>query len=100
MKKYKFLLKPAFFIFNLLFATWLVLKIEKLHPSDFGKYKSMFESSDVKPQPETRYDKYYLQKLAEDYKTGILDSANFDLQLERFIANAHKQQSVKTAAAN
>lgn len=94
MKKYKFLLKPAFFIFNLIFATWLVLKIEKIQPSDFGRYKGMFESSEVRPdpQPETRYDKYYLKKLADDYRSGILDSAGFDLQLEKFIAAANKNK--------
>jgi hypothetical protein len=85
MKDYKFLLKPAFFIFNLLFATWLVLKIEKLAPSDFGRYKSMFEGGQIRPKGVPQYDKYYLKKLADDYKSGVLDSAMFDLQLDQFI---------------
>ncbi|MCW3102153.1 MAG: hypothetical protein JWO09_593 [Bacteroidetes bacterium] len=96
MKDYKFLLKPAFFIFNLLFATWLVLKIEKVAPSDFGRYEKMFHPGDIRPENVPQYDKYYLKKLADDYKSGVLDSAMFELQLEKFIdAARHKQSAVK-----
>ena len=92
MKKYKFLIKPVFFIFNLLFATWLVLKIEKLSPSDFGKHKDIFEPAMRHPEGVPQYDKYYLKKLAEDYKQGKIDSAMFDLQLEIFIDDALKKK--------
>jgi hypothetical protein len=85
MEKYQFLLKPIFFIFNLLFATWLVLKIEKIQPSDFGKYEKLFQRTEPRPDHVPAYDKYYIKKLADDYKAGKLDSAMFDLQLEIFI---------------
>lgn len=91
MKKYKFLLKPLFFIFNLLFATWLVIKIEKLSPSDFGRHKSLFE----KPGPPLReipvYDKYFIMKLAEDYKKGIIDKKIFEQELNKYLAGENKK---------
>jgi hypothetical protein len=92
MKKYKFLVKPVFFIFNLLFATWLVLKIEKLSPSDFGRYERLFEPAELRPDNIPLYDKYYLKKLAEDYRSGKIDSAMFDLQLDLFIDEALKKK--------
>jgi hypothetical protein len=96
MKKYTFLIKPTFFIFNLLFATWLVLKIEKLSPSDFGRYKSMFEHTEARPEKVPQYDKYYLKTLVEDYRSGKLDSAMFDLQLEKFIdASVNKKSTAE-----
>ncbi|HEX8516257.1 MAG TPA: hypothetical protein VF868_08660 [Bacteroidia bacterium] len=88
MKDYSFLLKPIFFIFNLIFATWLVIKIEKLSPSDFGRYETLFERTEPRPDNVPSYDKYYLKTLADDYKSGKLDSAEFDLQLEIFINDA------------
>jgi hypothetical protein len=97
MKNYSFLIKPIFFIFNLLFATWLVIKIEQLSPSDFGKNKSLFERSQPRPDNIPVYDKYYLKKLADDYKSGKLDSAAFDLQLEIFIDDARKKVTVEKA---
>jgi hypothetical protein len=96
MKKYTFLVKPVFFIFNLLFATWLVLKIEKLSPSDFGRYKSMFEHTEARPDKVPQYDKYYLKTLVEDYRSGKMDSTMFDLQLEKFIdASVNKATAEK-----
>jgi hypothetical protein len=85
MKKYTFLIKPAFFIFNLIFAMWLVLKIEQLRPSDFGRFKSLFEPTKIKQEHIPSYDKYYIKKLANDYKKGVLDSVTFNDQLEQFI---------------
>ena len=37
MKKFDFLIKPVFFTCNLVFATWLVLTIDRIEPSDFGQ---------------------------------------------------------------
>jgi len=91
MGKYQFLLKPIFFIFNLLFATWLVLKIEKIQPSDFGRYEQLFQRTEPRPDNVPAYDKYYIKKLADDYKSGKLDSAMFDLQLEIFIDHTIKK---------
>ena len=91
MKKYNFLFKPFFFICSLLFATWLVLYIEKISPSDLGKYESLFNSR-PKPLPKESnvhkpfaYDKQCLKKICTDYKSGLLDSAKLDQQLEIFL---------------
>jgi hypothetical protein len=92
MKNYKFLFKPVFFIFNLIFATWLVIKIERLQPSDFGRYKYIFEHREARPDQVPQYDKYYLKTLADDYKSGKLDSVAFDIQLEKFIDQARKKK--------
>lgn len=48
------LLKPLFFIAALLFATWAVLKVEKLKPSDLGSYQKIFQKEMVIPKA-----KYY-----------------------------------------
>lgn len=44
------LLKPLFFIAALLFATWAVLKVEKLEPSDLGSYQKIFQKEMVIPK--------------------------------------------------
>lgn len=36
------LIKPIFYIATLLVATWIVLKVEKLKPSDLGEYQKVF----------------------------------------------------------
>lgn len=102
MKKYKFILKPLFFIFSLLFTSWMVLKIEQLSPSDFGKYRSLFKTvSDtavVHPKKEIRlsvkktklFQKQYLKTLCIDYKTGVIDSEKLDRQLELFLNDLEK----------
>lgn len=77
MSKYKFLLKPLFFIFNLIFATCLVLWIEKLSPSDLGRFKSIFES----PTPK-QTEKNIFMELCRDYKNGTITQAEFDERLE------------------
>lgn len=84
MKNYKFLFKPVFFIFNLLFATWLVFQIEKITPSDFGRYRSLFE--DTKPvAPDHVLHKTILKKICSDYKTGALDSIKLEQELDKFL---------------
>ena len=85
MKNYTFLLKPVFFIFNLIFATWLVLAIEKIKPSDFGEKRSIFERA---PKPKTvgPQDKMYLKSLAIDYKNGKIDDKKLDQALEGYLA--------------
>lgn len=79
-----FLFKPVFFIFSLLCASWLVLKIEQLSPSDFGKYRSLFESSPAPRQGKELPDskKKQLKKLVIDYKSGLLDSTLFDRKMD------------------
>jgi hypothetical protein len=84
MKEYRFLFKPLFFIFNLLFATWLVFQIEKIHPSDFGKYRSWFEEP-PKLNVTKMYKKQMLKKLISDYKKGVLDSVQLDRSLEDYL---------------
>jgi hypothetical protein len=84
MSQYKFLLKPAFFIFNLMFATWLVLKIEGIKPSDFGRYRSIFGDPE-KLNPEKLQQKKYLQNLFSMYKHGGIDSAQVSMKIEKFL---------------
>lgn len=83
MKKYKFLLKPLFFIFSLIFSSWLVLKIEKISPSDFGKEKLLFENDPV--PTVSRYDEQYLKNLFMEYKFGIINSRQLDEKLDFFL---------------
>lgn len=84
MKEYKFLVKPVFYIFSLLFATWLVIKIEKISPSDCG-----YDTTDViqKPNhPELFLDnKKYLENLCIAFKTGTIDSAELNKKLTFFL---------------
>lgn len=90
MAKYKFLLKPLLFIFNLVFATWLVLAIEKISPSDFGQYEFLFEDSSPKPEKVKAIRKDFLKKLCTDYKMGRLDSTGLEKGLERFLTAPHQ----------
>jgi hypothetical protein len=78
LRKYKFLLKPVFFIFNLLFSTWLVIQIEQISPSDFGRYRHLFEP---KPQLPSLTRQQELKKLCNDYKSGLLDSTQLELEI-------------------
>ncbi len=84
MKKYKFIWQPVFFIFNLLFATWLVFQIEEISPSDFGKYKSLFEGPPALT-PVKKFTKQYLKQICTDYKTGALDSVQLEQQINRLL---------------
>jgi hypothetical protein len=84
LKKYKFLFKPVFFIFNLFFATWLVVQIEKVKPSDFGKYRHLFELPEKSSLKALQ--KQNLKKLCSDYKAGKLDSTQFEVQLEKIMS--------------
>lgn len=83
MEKYTFLGKPFFYIFSLFFATWLVLKIENISPSDFGRHKSLFERKIGKSIPQN--SKQNLKKIFYKYKYGIIDSSQLDHQLEEFL---------------
>ena len=84
MKTYKFLFKPLFFIFNLLFATWLVLKIEKIKPSDFGEHKKFFDPAPA-PRIVTKDDKVFLRSLALEFKYGLVDSLTLEKKLDQFL---------------
>ena len=81
MKNYSFLIKPAFFLFNLVFATWLVFKIEEISPSDFGKYKSLFED----PPGSIGYKKKNLKRIIVDFKAGKLDSLQLERKIEKYL---------------
>ncbi len=86
MKNYQFLLKPVFYICSLLFATWLILEIEKVSPSDFQSNNVQKPSGDTSKTPidfKPRY--YFLKKLSLDYKIGVIDSLEFDHQLILFL---------------
>jgi hypothetical protein len=84
MKKYKFLFKPIFFIFNLLFATWLVFRIEKIQPSDFGRYKGIFGPAaaiDMKDNPA----KSRLLKIMKDFREGKMSEQKAEREIEKVI---------------
>lgn len=101
MKKYNFLFKPLFFIFNLLLATWIVLEIEKIKPSDFSKRPSFFKDetplvcatcgSVISQTDKTRQisalesQHLSLKKLCADYKYGLVDSTYLDRQLKKIL---------------
>jgi hypothetical protein len=89
MENYKFITKPLFFIFNLIFATALVLYIEHLSPSDFGRYRSLFETG-TDPVKIKQDNKAFLLKLAADYKQGVIDSTKLESELDRFLTPADK----------
>jgi hypothetical protein len=89
MKRYKFLIKPLFYIFSLTASSYLVIVIEKVSPSDFGKHQSIFVSS---PNPaltgklaKSDYTKEYLKNICFDYKYGIIDSSTLDARLSTFL---------------
>ena len=89
MKRYKFLIKPLFYIFSLTASSYMVLVIEKISPSDFGKHQDLFVSS---PKPAAAaqvvkldYTKEYLKNICFDYKYGIIDSATLDERLSTFL---------------
>jgi hypothetical protein len=85
MKEYTFLFKPFFFIFNLIFATWLVLSIERLKPSDFGNKKSIFERP-ATLRKVSEADKPKLRQLAYDFKSGKIDEATLEKEIDAFVA--------------
>ena len=91
MKEYKFLLKPTFFIFNLLFATWIVLKIEKISPSDMGKYESLFKKETQAVPPVVDNSKQQLKTLIINYKTGVIDSLTFENKLDGVLKSIRKK---------
>ena len=92
MKNYSFLIKPLFFIFNLLFATWLVLQIEKIKPSDFGKHAGFFgpTKKEEPSLPNRELRKKYLYQLCGEFKAGRLDSARLNEELNRYIDSQEK----------
>jgi hypothetical protein len=85
MKKYKFLLKPIFFVFNLFFATWLVITIERIQPSDFGRNSNLFDRTPL-PKTVSAKDKPYLIDLINKYKNGLIDSNELNAHLDAFLA--------------
>lgn len=87
MKDYTFILKPLFFVFSLVFSTWMVLAIEKISPSDFGEYKTLFESQ---PAPLVKFSSHYIKHMFGEYKTGKIDSIQLERKLETFLSGIHK----------
>lgn len=87
MKDYTFILKPLFFVFSLIFSTWMVLAIEKISPSDFGEYKTLFESQ---PAPVVKFSSHYIKQLFGEYRSGTIDSIQLDRKLEKFLSGIQK----------
>ena len=99
--KYKFLFKPIFFIFSLIFATCLVLYIENIAPSDFGRYESLFGG----PKPKgakanlhlinshsalPKFKEAKLKKLFLDYRSGKMDSTRIDQIVEKYLRSTEE----------
>ena len=84
MKNYHFILKPILFIFNLMFATWLVFEIESITPSDFGRYGYLFE--DPPALTTKKLKKEHLIKICADYKAGKLDTGALVEQIDMYLA--------------
>ncbi len=83
MKQYTFLYKPLFYIFSLLFATWLVTEVEKISPSDDSlKQTAIKETGFSDPQK-------YLLNVCCAYKAGVIDSAALNHKLTFFLKSAH-----------
>jgi hypothetical protein len=103
MRRYKFLIKPLFYIFSLTASSYMVLVIEKVSPSDFGKHQSLFEAT-TKPAAvkmvKYDYGKEYLKNICFDYKYGIIDSVTLDERLNTFLygMQADLQQAPRIAA--
>jgi hypothetical protein len=85
MKRYKFLIKPLFYIFSLTASSYMVLVIEKISPSDFGKHKALFEATPVNQMVKFDYSKEYLKNICFDYKYGIIDSETLEERLSVFL---------------
>ena len=89
----KFWLKPFAFVIGLIGAIWIVLWIEKVHPSDFGFYKDIFQREELiqkrqdyplrKTKVELRQEEKEFAKIAWKYfenntipETGIVNSVD------------------------
>ena len=87
MKKFSFLFRPFFFLFSLLFATIMVMKIEEIKPSEYSgsgiNIPSKIHFSVVSKQEGG--GKNYLKNLIASYKTGKIDSIVLDKKLTFFL---------------
>jgi hypothetical protein len=80
MRKFRFIIKPVFYILSLVFATWLVITIEKVSPSDFNSSKDKTNEKMVVP-PEIQQDKIFLENLCKAYRAGTIDSSELGKRL-------------------
>ncbi len=100
MGKYSFLVKPVFYILSLIFSCWMVFSIEKISPSDFGKYRSLFEKPSVQKKNSDDNDQTSFAKLKiiySDYKKGLIDSTTFFRMLNS-ITDEKKQDNMNAKA--
>lgn len=87
MKNYTFVLKPLFFVCSLIFSTWMVLAIEKVSPSDFGEYKTLFEPQTT---PMVKFSKHYIKQLFLEHENGTIDSIQLEHKLDYFLSAIEK----------
>jgi len=93
MAKYTFLLKPVFFIFNLLLATWLVFEIEQISPSQTGGQGPLHD-----PVPGIDNEKKErLKKICFDFKAGLLDSSHLEQKLDELFWQIKKRPTDEAA---
>jgi hypothetical protein len=91
LKRYSFIFKPLFFIFSLLFATALVLKIEEIQPSDFGE-RQHFITPNAKNQDGVLPDKKQLKRLYIEYLSGKIDSTQLLKKLDLLFEETEKSK--------
>jgi len=84
MKNYSFLFKPAFYIFSLVFATWMVIKIDSISPSDFGG-SNPSDHKKIANAANILYLKQYIFNACEAYKTGKIDRKGLEDELNAIV---------------
>ncbi len=87
MKRYKFLIKPLFYIFSLTASSYMVIVIERISPSDFSKQPTLFmpQAKPVAAVQANDYRKEFLKSICFDYKYGVIDSSTLDERLSVFL---------------
>ena len=87
--KYNFLFKPFFYIFSILLATLLVIKVEEIRPSDFGSNESNVSKQLYHLPNSYRGEalKNYLKNLCTSYKAGMIDSIGLDKKIDLFLGS-------------
>jgi hypothetical protein len=98
MKRFKFLIKPLFYIFSLTASSYMVIIIERISPSDFSKHPSLFLPQ-AKPVAVQVNDQRmeYLKNICFDYKYGLIDSSTLDERISVFLYGEKKLDSPQIA---
>jgi hypothetical protein len=85
MERYNFLFKPVFFIVSLLFSSWLVIQVERLQPSDLGRFEKLFDSGEKEEKPSPEYIRAYLHTLYRDHQEGRISDQVLTIEVYKFL---------------